>query len=98
MTVEEDGADFRGEPRLGGEGALVRGQREGVLLLAGDRAFTGEQLGGLAHVQAADRIGEAHFQTDARLEIRGAEVSERGEFFTAVLDLASTAKWRVALS
>jgi hypothetical protein len=82
VTVEEDGADFRGEPRLGGEGALVRGQREGVLLLAGDRAITVRPI----------------FKPIRGSKSAGRKSVSAASFFTAVLDLASAAKWRVALS
>ena len=54
---------------------------ESILLFPADPVFAREDLGGFAHVQSADRIGEAELQGDARLEIGGTELGERGEFF-----------------
>ena len=54
-------------------------QCERVLLLAADVELTREQLGGVAHVQTAHRIGKSQLQSDARLEVARAKGGERAE-------------------
>ena len=56
-----DGDDLIGEPSgvVSGLPALLRGEREGVLLLAADAAALDDVLGGLAHRVRVVRIGQA---------------------------------------
>ncbi len=54
---------------------------EPVLVFPADPVFAREDFRGFAHVQSADRIGEAELQGDAGLEIGKAKFSQRGEFF-----------------
>ena len=55
-------------------------QREGVLLFARDAEFFGQDLGGRSHNKAADGIGQPHFQSDARLEIRRPQTDQGLQF------------------
>ena len=51
--------DLLGELRPGQRDALVRAERERVLLLARDAVLLGQDLGRLAHVQTADGVRQA---------------------------------------
>ncbi len=57
--------------------ALVRAQREGVLLLPRDAVLLGEHFGRLAHVQPAHGVGQPHLQADLRLEVPRPELRRR---------------------
>jgi hypothetical protein len=62
---------------LGGRGAAVALQREGVLFLARDGEFLGQHFRRLAHGQPADRVGQTEPHGGHRPEMMRAEVQQR---------------------
>ena len=89
VVVIEHGAVAReGGFDLAGEGAVLLRGRQPLLALGGifvglpprNVKQVGDQLGGLAHIEFGDRVGEAALEPDHRREERRAEAEQCREF------------------